>query len=132
MLNISSRLVVAAAAILLAGCEQRPPDQMIAAVYDVSPAQFGLRVIAPADRIRDYAICKATWVAENMKAPTMSLGDPIDRSADPSSTFAKQIPFGWAVLDTMVYLTSVNPDGNPAFNVAERARMCRALSVPRS
>ena len=124
------RVLVGTAAVLVAGCGQRPPDQMIAAVYDVSPAQFGLRVIAPADRIREYAVCKATWVAENMKATTMSLGNPIDQSADPSSPLARRIPPGWAVLDTMVYLTSGNPDGNPAFNVAERAKVCRSLSLP--
>jgi hypothetical protein len=114
------------AAIALAPGASRAQDQMISAFYDMSATSFSVQVIAPPDRVRELAICKAIWFAEKKHAEKISLSNPHYGPPKDLRSMPARVPDGWVVLNATAYLDGSNPDGNPLVSVAERAASCRA------
>jgi hypothetical protein len=98
-------------------------QEMVTTFYDMSDKSFGVQAVAPPDTVRQLAVCKAIWFAEKKHVNRISFGDPDYQH--PKVTPA-QVPDGWSVLNATVYLTEINPSGNPMVNVAEKAAWCRS------
>ena len=99
----------------------------VASFYDMSATKFSLKAVASKDAVRIYAICKAVWFAEKMKAQHLALSNPIYSEPKDDPNFPIQIPPDWIALDTTAYLTEPNPSGNPMVSVAEKAVVCRRI-----
>ena len=114
---------VAQAQMQLPGTE----NHVISMFYDMKDDSFGIEAIAPPDRVRELAICKAIKMAEDMHVEKISMGNRSygQLRQTPGSPFQIKIPEGWVVLNATAYLHGVPPDGNPYISVAERAAMCR-------
>ena len=102
-------------------------EYLISEYYDTSDTKFSVEVISPKDRVRELAICKAVWLADEMNAKRMSLSDPV-YSPPPERTegWYTEIPADWVVLNTTAYLDDEeNPAGNPSVSVDDLAAKCR-------
>ncbi len=91
----------------------------------MSATKFSIQAIAPSDAVRPYAICKAVWFAEKMKAQHLSLSNPVYSQPKDDPNLPIHVPSDWIALNTTAYLTDPNPSGNPTFSVAEKAALCR-------
>jgi hypothetical protein len=121
----SSKVVMLALITLFASAAraQTSDQNLVASFTNMSDASFTVQVIAPPDRVREYAVCKAVWFAEKKNAKNLSLSNP-DYGA---RNVVTPIPNGWIALQATAYLTAPNPDGNPILSVVERASMCRKM-----
>jgi hypothetical protein len=113
---------------LIGSSGQSVAADLVASFSNVSDGKFSVEALAPKEKIREYAICKAVWFAEKKKAPSLSLGNPM--YLDPNTVkglpgFPKEIPDDWIVVNATVYLTEPNPNNNPSVNVPEYAAQCR-------
>ena len=106
-------------------CASSGTDNMAASFHDVSDTQFSVRAVAPPDRIREYAICKALWFVEKKHVAQIALGNPVYGAATMTGPVPMKFPDGRVSLETTAYLNAPSPDGNPMFSVAEKAAVCR-------
>ncbi|RYF10809.1 MAG: hypothetical protein EOO77_20750 [Oxalobacteraceae bacterium] len=85
---------------------------------NISKAGFHLQVIAPADRILPYGICKAVWYAEKAHATTIALSPAQARPVQTAN---------WASVDTDVTLnpTAPQPHSMKIVDVNDQASGCR-------
>ena len=102
-------------------------EYLISKYYDTSDTKFSVEVISPRDRVRELAICKAVWLADEMDAERMSLSDPVySRPPEKLELWPTEIPADWVTLNTTAYLDDAeNPSDNPEFSVADFAEECR-------
>lgn len=92
---------------------------MTASFSEMSDSSFRLTVTAPRDAVVAYAVCKATWFADNMDAQRLSLGDP-DHSV------LLDEPPNWRTVSGIIYLDDEpNPDGNDVAAVRDLVPECR-------
>ena len=132
MTNKFGRSTILAVGLLASAAQSGWAADMVATLYDMSDTKFSVRAVAPKDRIREYAICKAIWFAEKKNAKEMSVSDPIysdPKSLDPKilKSFPGTFPGDWVVVTTTAYLTNPNPSGNPIFPIADKAAQCRRM-----
>jgi hypothetical protein len=115
-------------AALLSGCASNGASSgtnMVAEFHDMSKTQLSVRSAAPPDVVREYAICKAVWMAEKPHVAQISLSNPVYGPPTMPGPVPFKFPDGWVSLEATAYLGTVGPDGNPLFSVEEKAGPCR-------
>ena len=113
---------------IISGCATVPENNqplMSASFYNMKKEQFSLKVVAPKEVIREYAICKAVWFAEHKKALEISLGNPAYSNSIINGEKSNPVPNDWIVVDATAYISTPNPDGNPFVKVKDFAENCR-------
>jgi hypothetical protein len=98
---------------------------MVASFSDMSDTKISVRAVAPTKVIREYAICKAIWIAEKKKVRKIALTSPVYGPPKSPPPLNWSFPPDWASLETTAYFNGDSPDGNPAFDVSEKADACR-------
>ncbi len=99
--------------------------EMMASFFDMFDTKFSVKVVAPRETVREYAICKAVWFAEKKKVAHIALSNPVYAPPNASSPLTATLPDDWVSLETTAYFEAPSPDGNPTFTVAEKAHWCR-------
>lgn len=108
-------------------------QDMMAKYSETSETSFSLQVVAPKGQAREYAFCKAVWMAESRKVPSLSLGQPqyADLSQAPQewTLFNAAPPVKkeeWTVMTTTAYFPE-DPQYSDNYKVvvADTAPNCR-------
>jgi hypothetical protein len=114
-----------AALVAMTACKTERGGNMVASYSGMSDTQFTVEAVAPPDVIREYAICKAVWLAEKKGATTISLSNPEYAKPRPQQAVMGPFPPEWLSVRATAYLTEPNPSGNPNVSVADYAAQCR-------